>query len=1027
MKHPSDSPSLLRRWLATAQKAYHACCDWRAILIAALLAAAAALPYISTGTDRRDYYFFDVTLTSTSPGNTQVFWDFGKGYNENDSSRQPLKVEPTPVNYRFMLPMGTIRELRLDPIDGLGFFTFTRARVVDYQGHLIRSFAPEDFTPVQQFSRCEKMGDTLVVQTAPDARDPVLLLKLKEPLRLKSNLGIWLRLGGPVALRVFLLGLFLGAPFVAGGIWRGGRRTGQWARQHPRCAIAVGAVLAVAVQSHPVVFLGRSFVSPNNGGLMLYGELPTLPGNNVDFYTNTMGSDVGAMLFHHVYFPMVQHEAIFKNHELPLWNRYTLCGDPSLGQGQSFFGNPIHFLPVFANGAAWAWDVVYLFAHWSLAAGLGFIVWRLTRSLGAAILITLSTAFVGYFTYRLNHPANFSVCYSPWILWAWVGLIQAPGRRQQAGWLGAMLLANWTVMTSGTVKEAYMLIACLNLAGAVLLCVSPEARGRKLSVLGLAAATGVVFMLLAAPAWLTFLGALKHSYTVYDSPWAAPLPLPHLIGFFDDIFYRQTVEGEWVIAPALNFFLLIGVLWWLVNPRCWREDRVGLAMVLGAIVPFSFAFGIVPPSVIVKIPFVGNIHHVGNTFSCSLMILAVVLAGCGFTDALRHLRQPGWWSNFLRLLLAGGALASAFFLSVRGHDQSLFFLGYAPALGLGAAVLPAAVGWAARHNFRQSLIVVALGLGLPLLLWRHCQYGETFFNFYAFVPNSRADFYAPSPAVAFVNEHRGEPGRVVGWGNNLFPVYNTALRWESLYGVETLRSRYYQELTQEFDLKRVWIWDYHTPENDASKLVPYHDLLNVTHYLATKQPLPHLIAGLEWLGQHDLDVYRSPTAWPRAFFTDRLATYPAVKDFAAMVRTGDRQPFAAMQASEAPAFNLPSNLDGRAVRPGRDYRFTSNRTSFTVDANGPGVVVLTESFYPEDFRVTVNGQPAKYFRVNHAFKGLYVEHAGTYAIEYVYAPPAFRRALVLCGFGLLGLIGGGWWLRREPPMASTPRDEGSIR
>jgi hypothetical protein len=1014
MSLPLRPPPLLARVVAPLQTAVRACFDWRASVVAAVLAIGAALLFVSTGIDRRDYYFFDVTLTSSSPGNTQLFWDFGKGYNENDSSRQPLKIEPNPVVYRFMMPMGTMRELRLDPIDGLGFFTFKHARVVDYHGHLIRSFEPEDFTPVQHLARCEKMNDTLVVQTTPDARDPVLLLKLKTPLELKGNLGIWLRLGGPVALRVFLLGLIVGAPAVASRLWRWSGRAGQWAVLHPRAAVVIAAVLAVAVQSHPVIFLGRSFVSPNNGGLMLYGELPTLPNNNVDFYTNTMGSDTGAMLFHHVYFPMVQHEALFKNHELPLWNRYTLCGDPSLGQGQSFFGNPLHFLPIFADGAAWAWDVCYLLAHWSLAAGLGFIVWRLTRHLGSALLVTLSTAFISYFTFRLNHPANFSVCYSPWILWAWVGLIQASTRRAQAGWLFAMVVANWTVMSSGTVKEAYMLIACLNLAGAVLLGLAAEARGRRLQLLGLAAATGIIFLLISAPGWLTFLGTLHHSYTVYDAPWAAPLPLPHFIGFFDDIFYRQTVEGEWVVAPGLNFFLLLGVLWWLVNPRCWREDRVGLAMVLAAIVPFSLAFGIVPPAVIVKIPFLGNIHHVGNTFSCSLLILAVVLAGCGFRDALRQRKDASWWPNFGRMLLAGGGLAVAFFLSTREHVKSPFFQGYASALAVGAVALPAAVGWGARHVLRPGPLVVALLLGLPLLLWRHCQLGETFFNFYAFVPNSRADFYAKSPSVEFVNQHQSEPGRVVGWGNNLFPVYNTALRWEGLYGVETLRSRYYHELTTEFDLKRVWVWDYHMPEKDSAKLVPYHDLLNVTYYVATKAPLPHAIAGLEWLGQQDLDVYRSPTAWPRAFFTDRLAGYATIKDFATMVRDGDRRPFAAMQNSDAPAFNLPTNQTDRTIRPARDYRLTSNTTSFVVDATGPGMVVLTEAYYPEDFQVTINGQPADYFRVNHAFKGVYVDRAGTYTIAFAYAPPVFEHSLVLFAVGLAGLAGGAWWLRRSP-------------
>ena len=52
--------------------------DWRAIVLALVLAVAAALPFMSSAPLRRDYYFFDVTLTSTSEGITQVFWDLGR-------------------------------------------------------------------------------------------------------------------------------------------------------------------------------------------------------------------------------------------------------------------------------------------------------------------------------------------------------------------------------------------------------------------------------------------------------------------------------------------------------------------------------------------------------------------------------------------------------------------------------------------------------------------------------------------------------------------------------------------------------------------------------------------------------------------------------------------------------------------------------------------------------------------------------------------------------------------------------------
>ena len=187
------------------------------------------------------------------------------------------------------------------------------------------------------------------LDTTPDARDPILELDFPRPLRLKSDPLIWLKLGLPVAGPVFLLGLLLGAPVVASRLTRLVAPAGAWLSARPRRAIGLVAVAAVAVQCHPVLFQGRSFASPNNGGLMLYGSLPTLPGNNEYMFTNTMASDTGALLFNHIYYPMIQRDALLKHGEWPLWNRYSLCGEPLLGQGQSMFGDPFNFLTILAR------------------------------------------------------------------------------------------------------------------------------------------------------------------------------------------------------------------------------------------------------------------------------------------------------------------------------------------------------------------------------------------------------------------------------------------------------------------------------------------------------------------------------------------------------------------------------------------------------------------------------------------------------------------------------------------------------
>lgn len=985
--------------------------DWfdvRALALAAVLALGAALPSITRSVESRDYYFFDVALTSTTSGTTQLFWDLGRGYREQDSSQQPLKSTDQPVVYRYMMPMGIIRGLRLDPVDGPGQLTLTQARIVDYRGRVIYQFSPAAFQAYAQIAEKEIRGDHLHLTVGPNAHDPILELGLPEPLHLTADMNIWLRAAWPVAWPVFLIGALLGTPAIARRLHQGGRRILAQARSRPGLAIIAAACLTVAVQSHPVIFFGRSFASPYNGGLMLYGDLPTLPGSSITQYTNTMGSDVGAFLFQHLYYPMVQRKALQEG-ELPLWNRYSLCGEPLLGQGQSMFGDPFNFITILADGAAWAWDLRFLIARWILVAATGSVVWQLTRNLTAALATIVAAGFLGFYTFRLLHPANFSVGYSAAILWAWCGLLFSISRRQQAGWLLALVAANWLVFTSGTMKEAAMLAVGLNLAGVLLICLHPFASGKRLPRLGLATVAGVIFLFLTAPGWLSFLVTWKHSFTSYDTPAVASLPIGQLIGFFDDIFYRQTTQDEVVLAPSLNFVFLLGILWWLVSPRLWLQDRAGLALTLAMVPPFAFAFGLIPAALIVKIPFVANIIHVGNTFSCVLMILGLALAGCGFNDALARLRDPAWPAHLARVLLVAAGLGALYFASTTGSAKSPFFVGYGLALAIAVVTLPIAMMWSSRHN-RPAVLAVALGLSLPLLFWRHCQWVSPRLEYYAFAPSVREDIHGSSASTRYLDAQLLLPGRVVGWGNALFPSYNTARHWESLYGVDALRNSYYQELAIELGLQRVWAWDWFNEPADAPRLVRAHDMLNVTHYVADRNVAPRPIPGLNLLSHDDLGIYASPTAWPRAFFTDRLSLYAHPKDFAQAVLHGDGQPFAARQISETKAPALPADQAGRVVRAATDYRLTANRTRFTVEAPGPGLVVLTECYYTDDFRVTINGQPAEYFRVNHAFKGVAIPAPGRHEITFTYHPQHLTLALSLFAAGCLLLAMGFAWL-----------------
>ncbi len=64
--------------------------------------------------------------------------------------------------------------------------------------------------------------------------------------------------------------------------------------RNPIGFVLIGAVVALCLSSYPIIFLGKSYVSPGYGPQMLYDVLPYVPGyRSID--TEVLPADAGAM------------------------------------------------------------------------------------------------------------------------------------------------------------------------------------------------------------------------------------------------------------------------------------------------------------------------------------------------------------------------------------------------------------------------------------------------------------------------------------------------------------------------------------------------------------------------------------------------------------------------------------------------------------------------------------------------------------------------------------------------------------
>jgi len=142
-------------------------------------------------------YELQVVLASSVADTAQVFYNLGKGYNEEDSSVISLIPTSVPRTYRFKLPNRTIYSLRFDVLSREGRVSIRSGAIVNEHGTPLRSFAADDFTPQQHLRIVERTPSALTLETTPppagQVLDPVSFIRLEPVFRPEPPVKLPLR------------------------------------------------------------------------------------------------------------------------------------------------------------------------------------------------------------------------------------------------------------------------------------------------------------------------------------------------------------------------------------------------------------------------------------------------------------------------------------------------------------------------------------------------------------------------------------------------------------------------------------------------------------------------------------------------------------------------------------------------------------------------------------------------------------------------------------------------------------------
>jgi hypothetical protein len=796
-------------------------------------------------------------------------------------------------------------------------------------------------------------------------------------------------------------------------------RVSEWNVRHPVAAIVCMALLAVSINCHPIIFFGKSFVSPMSiGNPMVYSWWPPLPGmerwpgptrtagwpeQTAAVLNNMHGSDTGAMMWWGVPVGFIESRSLWKHGEIPLWNRYSHAGDTLIGQAVTMLGDPLQLIVLAGQGSAVAWDVKFLVAKILFCTGFGLLIRRLLKTPPLSLIFTALAAYCGAFFYINNHPAFFVFAYAPWILLAGIEWLD-PQSERRIGWGLAWLLANFSCFNAGHVEAAVVLIGGLNLAAIAYQFILQRSIAASAKILGRMAIGTLLFLGLTAPVWLSFLAALDGSYTAHEKIEVRQLPITSLPGAFDDLFFLLLRADDSInaIAPGTSLLALVGCGFSLLR---WRQLKAEpfFWVNLGAIGLWGgIVFGMVPASLLAIVPMLNRVGHIYTDFSYLLVIHLTIQSAYGFlcltkVDKLRQVAV-----DFAGL---GGIFAGLFVLYAHGYRHHPIPWDYVLCAAAGAVGAPLLFVFLKRRQ-RQTWVVgwagiIVLGF-IPNFRFGLYNLGD---DALLMLPGPRLVLNPPSPAVDKIKADKAEPFRVVGLEWNFMGDYSAVYELEDIRSCAPLSNGEFVNLLRHFpgvELTKDW----EVEIVDPARAQPLLNLLNVKYLLSWPDVGLRQQLAFRIIDRSDFGVLENLQAWPRAFFANQVVSIASSEEFIQHLLENNRQPFVALTQTEIekqPGLQRLETIVPAAISPATHYRLLPNATEFDVHASSAGVVCLTEG-QAKDFTATANKQPKAVLTINRAFKGIYLDQPGDYHVQFTYRPRHWRLACTLFWMAIGGSI-----------------------
>jgi hypothetical protein len=734
----------------------------------------------------------------------------------------------------------------------------------------------------------------------------------------------------------------------------------------------------------------------------------------------------------------------------PLWNPTVLTGTPNLPDGQiGLFYPPTLLLLFIPLVQAFG---LYAFIHVILAGVGAYLCARqLKLDAGPALLAAVCYMFNGYLLTWLYFPHHTgATAILPWCFWAIERAVR--GERWISWALAGVIFALPLLSHLQLALYIYLGMGSYVLARALQ---AGEWRACRRIVAGFSAAVALALALSAVqllPAFqLSSQG--QRGEIGFEQPSAQDqflnllqLALPMLGGA------PRATPPAWGPAIVRVPMPSIGIVPLLLVVLALLFSRQPASFFLGMLAIGAFALAIASPLLqlfVTLVPLYRQFEDHTRWFVLWYFATSM-LAGLGAWELLRGKASAepgaGWvrlanrivlgitalvvigWSFWHLQLLTPQSRYGFYITLVRQQALlvpiAIFALGLLGLVLLMLPRLPAAV--------RSAGLALLIGVTAFDLLWHGGGYNTSVdltalkptsdltTGLASYQPAAPDQLYPPTRQLAFLLSQPG-PFRILGGDYTaLAPNMASAFGIEDIRGYQSLYFERYNRLARLVDGK-----DFSKTGEGSVNLRAYFssaykqrrllDMLNVEYILFEPAGVdPQLFAPLELVQETDEGrIYRNPNVLPRAWLVHNTEVIPDDDAQLSWLARADFDPAAiAILPSTAPPVAAAA-----VPEPVPVITYAPNRAEVRASVAAPAMLMLSDA-YSDDWRVTVDGQPATLYRANYAFRGVWLP-PGEHTVVYTYRPRAFLIGGVISLLALLALGIFGLWYWRSMPRILT--------